>query len=168
MSNGLGAGFGGLMLYAVLLIIAGGLLVTTVVAFYWRNRTLPAPLQYVAVGLVGAVVVVAAFAIVALADEAPALAALFVVTAGLPLVLVAGRARWTGASWSTVAAVTGMAWCLPFLVGIGVLFGMILYTDISPTVTTAIVGTLTMGGAVLAGEYVGSVLYPDYASTIRS
>lgn len=107
--GGLGAAFFGLALFAVILAIAGFLAVTTMIAFYWRHRQVPASIQYVVAGLVGVVGVVAGFGIAVLVDEAMLLAVLFGIIVILPLVLVAGRARWAGAPWVTVGAIAGMA-----------------------------------------------------------
>lgn len=168
MSNGFGAAFFGLTLFAVLLAIAGLLVVTTGVTVYWRHRQVPAPVQYGVVGLMGVVVVVAGFGIVVLADEAPPLAVLVGTIVILPLVLVAGRARWSGAPWVTVGAISGMAWSLPFLVGVGLLFVLQTNTDVSTAGMTGLASIVTTGGALLIGEHIGSLLYADTSSLVRA
>lgn len=161
MSNGFGAGFGGLVILVGLVVLAGLLVATAAVALYWRQEQSSPPVDYVAVGLVAIVVAVAGFGIAALADEAPRIAVLFGATVGLPLVLVAGRARWTGAGWGSVAARSGMAWGLPFLAGVGALYVLTVATDASPEVMTGVAGAVTTGGTLLAGEYVRTVLTAD-------
>jgi hypothetical protein len=161
MSNGLGAGFGGLAILVALVVLAGLLVATTAVALYWRHGRISPAVESVAAGLVGVVVVVAAFGIAALVDEAPRIAVLFGVTVGLPLVVVAGRARWTGAGWMTVAARSGMAWSLPFVAGVGALYVLTVATEASPEVMTGVAASVTTGGALLAGEYVRPVLDAD-------
>lgn len=168
MSNGFGAAFFGLTLFAILLPIAGLLVVTTGVAIYWHHRQAPAPIQYIAVGLAGVVIVVAGFGIVVLADEATPLSVLFGTIVILPLVLVGGRARWSGAPWKTVAAIAGMAWSLPFLVGTGLLFVLQITTDVSTIWMTGLAGIITTGGALLFGEHIGSVRDADYSSLVRA
>lgn len=166
--GGLGAAFFGPALFAVVLAIAGLLVVTTMIAYYWRHRQVPALIQYIAVGLVGVVGVVAGFGIVVLVDEAILLAVLFGVIVILPLVLVAGRARWAGASWVTVGAIAGMAWSLPFLAGVGLVFVLQTNPDLSTPVITGLAGIVTTGGALLAGEYIGSILAVEYSSSLRA
>lgn len=162
MSGGFGAAFFGLASFAVLLAIAGLLVASAVVARYRRRGTVARSVRYVAIGSVGVVVTVAGFGIVVLADEATRLAVLFGAVVFLPLV-VAGRSRWAGAPWATAVAVAGMAWSLPFLVGVPLLFGLQVSTDVSTTTMTGLAGFVTTGGALLVGEYVGSA-DPDRSS----
>lgn len=168
MSNGFGAAFFGITLFAVLLAIAGLLVVTTVVVFYLRHKQVPDLIQYVAAPLTGIVVVVSGFGIVVLTDEATALAVLFAAIVVFPLVLVGARAKWSGVSWITVVAISGMAWSLPFITGVGLLFVLQTNIEISTTGMTGLAGIVTIGGALLIGEYIGSVLDTDYSSLVRA
>ena len=163
MSDGLGAGFGALLLLTVLVAVAGLLVATAAAAVLLADRraSVPAALRYAAVGLVGIVVAVAGFAVLALADEAPPAAVLFLVVVGLPLALVAGRTRLAGSSWVDVVAASGLAWSGPFLVGVGVLFVLTTQTGTSTAAITAAVGLVTTGGALLAGEYARTLVGED-------
>lgn len=161
MSDGFGAAFGAIALFAVLLAIAGLLFLTTGVALHWRGERVAAYTEHVALALVGGLVLVAGFAIVALADEAPLLAGLFAATTAVPVVLAAGRARWAGAPWPTVVARSGMAWCLPFLAGTSLLFVVATSTSASPAVATGVVGVVTTAGTLLCGAYLDDWLAAD-------
>lgn len=168
MSSGLGAGFFGLTLITVLLGLAGLLVGTTIVAFYGRHKESPTGIMYAAAGLVGVVVIVAGFGVILLADEASFLAVLLGAIVGLPLLLIAVRARWAGANGLTLAAISGMAWSLPFIVSVGLLLILQVHTDVSPTVMTGLTGIVTSGGALLIGEGLGSSLSVDYSSIVRA
>lgn len=127
MSNGLGAGFAALSLLAVL----GGLAAVSVLAaggaalFGRRTGRLPAPLRYLSVAVGGAVVAVAGFAAVGLADEAPAAAGLFAMIGLVPPLFCGGYLRrTTDGERSDVVVTTALAWGLPFLLGVVVVFGV--------------------------------------------
>lgn len=165
MGNGLGAAFFGLALFAVLLAIAALLVATTFVAVY---RGPSPPLRYVAAGSTGAAVVVAGFGIAVLADEATPLAVLVAATVLLPLVLIAERAWWAGATWVTSVAAAGMAWSLPFLAAVGLLFVLRANTDVPTAVLTAMGGIVATGGALLVGEHVRRLLYTGDSSPDRT
>jgi len=158
VSNGFGAAFFALALLAVLSGIAGLLVVTTLLVLR-RRRPVSAPIQRVTAGLVGAVVVIVGFGIALLVDEAPPLAALFGVAVVIPLVAVAVRARLSGRPWIAMAAVAGLSWSLPFLVGVGLVFALQVATDLSPVVMTGVAGVVVTGGALLVGEVVDGVLF---------
>lgn len=162
MSNGLGAGFAFLTLLGVLVVLAGVLAVTTAgaVAFHRYRSRVPTLVLALAAGLLAIVVAVAGFGLLALVDEAPLAALVFGVLVGVPLVLVAGRARLVGDGWLAVAATAGLAWWFPFLVGVGVLFGFSTSSGVSPEVATAVAGVFVSGGTLLAGEVVRRVWVP--------
>lgn len=166
MSDGFGAAFFALSLFAVLLAVAGLLVATAVVARYRRGGTVARSVRYVAVGAVAVVVAVAGFGVAVLAGDATRLSALFGTVVFVPLALVAGRARWAGATWTTSVAMAGMAWSLPFLGGVVLLFVLQVHTDVSTTAMTGVAGIVTGGGALLVGEYVGSTS-PDPSSPDR-
>lgn len=165
MSDGFGAAFFGLTLLTVTVAIAALLVMTTVLAVRRGDGQVAPPIRYVAVGLVAAVVVVVGFGVAVLADEAMSLAVLFATVVLLPLLLVAGRAQWAGASWVSSVAVAGMAWCVPFLVGVGLLFAIQVATDVSTAVMTGLAGVVANGGALLVGERIGRI--PDAADSSR-
>lgn len=162
MSNGLGAGFFAITLLAVLVGVAALLAAIAVVAvlFDWQRGRVPTFIRYLAVALLAVVVVVAGFGVLALVDEAPPAAALFAVVVGLPLVLVAGRARQAGAAWLVVGATAALAWSFPFLAGVGVLFAVSVIAGASAAVATVLAGIAVSGGAMLAGEFLRGLLAP--------
>lgn len=126
MSNGLGAAFGGLLLIAMLAGLATLLALTLggVVVVQRRTGTVPRWLRYLPVVLLAGVVAVAGFGVLALYDEAATLAAVFVAIVFVPLggVGVALHRR-PDLSRLDVLATAGLAWSLPFLLGLGVTFG---------------------------------------------
>lgn len=127
MTDGFGAGFGALMLLALLVGLAALLSVTAAGALLSERRSddVHDVFPYTAVGLVSVVVVVGGFGVLALSDEAPAAAALFVALVFVPLAGAAGvLQRDTALSWDDLAAVAGMAWGLPYVAGAAVLFGL--------------------------------------------
>lgn len=126
MTNGLGAGFFGVTVLAVIAGLAGlaVLLAGASYAFVLRRNRVPRPLQYMAVGVLVAVVAIAGFAVAVLYDEAMMLAGLFLLLVFIPL-LAGGvvLARTTGVSRLNVAVATPLAWGLPFFVGVAIVFG---------------------------------------------
>lgn len=127
MSDGLGAGFGGLLLLTILLALAAllALSLAAVYLFQRRTDTVPSLLEYVSIAFLTGVVFVAGFAMLALYDEAPLLAALFTAVAAIPLLVVGVfLSRTTGLSGIDLLATTGWAWSVPFLVGVVVVFGV--------------------------------------------
>lgn len=162
MSNGLGAGFAGLTLLAVLLglttllaVFLGG-----IVAVRRRNRAVPSVLKYASAGVVLVAIAVAGFAVVALYDEAAALAGLFLVIGLLPLAIVGGYLqRRTEVTPAELLATIGLAWCLPFILGVFVIFGITagigselgLATTTAQQESLAQLATLLGGGIVVAG-----------------
>jgi hypothetical protein len=81
----------------------------------------------VSMPILSGVVVVAGFAVVALHDEAPLLAALFTAIAIIPLLVVGiYLSLTTELSIIDLLASTGLAWSVPFLLGVIVVFGLTL------------------------------------------
>lgn len=156
MSTGFGAAFLGITLFGILLVFASLLLVAAGVTATVPTGRMATLVTYVALVLVVFAGILAVFGILVLADEAPRLAVLLGVVVLVPLVLVAVRVRWAGGSWLEVGATAGMAWSLPFLVAIWLLFVLQTATDVSTLWMTIIAGIATMGGAVLSGGYVGA------------
>lgn len=126
MSNGLGAGFGGLMLLAVLSVLAIllSLSVVGVVGFKRRTGSVPQFLRYLSVVLLSGVILVAGFAVAALYDEAITLAVVFVALVFVPLGAVGiYLQQTTDSSLLDTLAIAGIAWSTPFLIGVIVTFG---------------------------------------------
>lgn len=127
MSNGLGAAFGGLVLLAVLSGMAALLSLSLAVTIAARRRTegLPGNLRNLSIAVVLGVVLIAGFGLVALFDEAPTLAAVFLASALIPLGVV-GVYLHQIAEFSRIdgVAMTGLAWSFPFLLGVAVTFGI--------------------------------------------
>jgi hypothetical protein len=126
MSNGLGSGFFGLTLLAVLvgLALVGVLATGVAYATHRRGSPMPAPLRYLFPAVGAGVLGVTGFAVLVMFDEAPALAGLFTLVAFAPFVIVGGYlARTTDLGRVKVFTLTTMAWGLPFLLGVFVAFG---------------------------------------------
>lgn len=127
MSNGLGAGFFAITLLAVLAGLALLVVLSTGVSWVWYRRAgrVPAPLRYLLVAVGVGVLGVAGFGVLVLFDEAPAVAGLFALLVVVPLLVAGGYLeRTTGLGRLDVAATTVMAWGLPFLLGVVVVFGV--------------------------------------------
>lgn len=173
MSNGLGAGFGALTLLAALaglsLLVALGAGVSYVL--YRRTGRVPRPLRLplVAVGVV--VVGVAGFGVLALHDEAPPVAGLFVATVLAPFLVVGGYLlRTTESPLVDVAATTVLAWGLLFLPGVAVVIGVTVgASDVFglaaaesqrlgvPWVASTIGGGTVVLGMLLVGSHLGDI-----------
>lgn len=92
---------------------------------HWRTGAVPPLLRYVSAALLCGVIVVAGFGVVALSDEAPPLAVLFVAIVLLPVAAVSGYLRLTTElPHVDTLATAGVAWSLPFVVGVVVTFGL--------------------------------------------
>lgn len=170
MSNGLGAGFAGLTLMAVLLGLAAILTLSLVGVFLFqrRNGSVPNLLKYLSVSVLLGVVLVAGFAVAALYDEAARLTAVFFVVVWMPLIAVAFYLnRSTELHWLDTVAVTGLAWSLPFIVGVFVVFGLTIgvsqvlgWTSVQSqqmgltTIATIVGGIVVMAGAIFLGKRV--------------
>lgn len=174
MSNGLGAGFAGLTLLAVLLGLAGLLASCLAGVFVSRRRTgsVPGRLRSVSAALLGGVIVVAGFGVVALYDEALPLAVLFAVIVLLPLAAVGGYLRrTTDLTPIDILATAGVAWSLPFVVGVGVTFGLTTglgsALEVPPAgarrralvwIGTTVGGLVVGAGSMLVGRSVSTTL----------
>ncbi len=127
MSNGLGVGFAALTSLAVLVGLALLAVLVTGGAYLVSRRTghtLNA-FRYLLLAIGVVVLGVSGFSVLALSDEAPALAGLFLLCTVLPgLVSAAYLASATTLSLLDIVATTTMAWGLLFLFGIGVVFGV--------------------------------------------
>jgi hypothetical protein len=167
MSNGLGAGFGALVLFAALsgLALLSTLATAASYAGHRQARRLPSSVRYLFVLLGVAAVAVAGFGVLTLFDEAPSAAGLFLLLGFLPL-LGAGVAlhRRTELAPVTLAATTTMAWGPPFLVGVCAAFGtmavLIALLDVPaaaasetglPWIAAAVGGVVVVVGTVLLG-----------------
>lgn len=127
MSEGLGAGFAGLTLLSVLLGLAALLALCLFAVFVSRRLTDPVPrsITVLSVAVLGVVIAVAGFGVVALSDEAPRLAVLFGAIVLLPLTAVVASVHLTTDLPPTdTLATAGLAWSLPFVVGVVVTFGL--------------------------------------------
>lgn len=127
MTNGLGAAFGGLMLLALLSGLAGLLGLCLAGAFVSKRRTgtVPRLLRQLSVAAVLGVILVAGFAVVALSDEAATLAAVFFAIVLVPLGAIGIYLhRVTELTRLDTVATVGLAWSIPFLIGLAVTFGV--------------------------------------------
>lgn len=88
MSNGLGAGFGALLLLAVLLGLAAllALVLLGVFVFQSRHRQFPRVLRFLSVAFLAGVIGTAGFGVVALYDEGAVAAGLFLAIVFLPVI----------------------------------------------------------------------------------
>lgn len=175
MSNGLGAGFGGLMLLAVLSGMAGllGLSLAGVVVSRRRTGTFPRILRYLSAAVLFGVILVAGFAVLALYDETATLAAVFLAIVLVPLGAVGIYLhRMTELSRLDILATAGLAWSIPFLIGLAVTFGgLIVVTnvfDLAPAesqqlglhwIVTAVGAVVVVLGSLLLGKQVSRSLY---------
>lgn len=126
MSNGLGAGFGGLMLLAVLSALAVLLSLSVMGVFVFKRRmgTVPQALRYLSVVFLVAVILVTGFAVAALYDEAATLAVVFFAIVFVPLGVVGIYLHQTTDSpLLDTLATAGLAWSIPFLIGVIATFG---------------------------------------------
>lgn len=154
MANGFGAAFGGLLLLAVVAGLAGllALSVAGAVLSSSRGGSVPRGLRYLAAALVVGVVLVAGFAVAALVDEAPPVAAVFVATVFVPLGAVGGYLHRTcDVSGVDTVAATGLAWGGPFLIGVAVTFGV-------PTLISRVFNLSTGEFRQLGLQWLGTVL----------
>lgn len=126
MSNGLGAGFGALVLLVLLcgLALLSALATAGTYAWYRQAGRFPSWLRSLFVLIGVAAVVVTGVGVIALFDEAPTAAGLFLLLGFLPL-LGAGVAlgRLTGSTRLDLIVTTAMAWGASFLLGVIVAFG---------------------------------------------
>lgn len=174
VSNGLGAGFAGLTLLAVLLGLATllALVLAGVVLIRRRSGAIPRLLTYVSGGLGLGVLLVAGFGVLALYDEAPPLAALFVAVVVLPLAAVGiFLRRTTELTPLDSLATAGWAWSLPFVVGVVITVGLPVAVrsgfDLAPVesqrlglvwIATTVGGLVVVVGSLVLGKLTGTLL----------
>ena len=161
MSNGLGAGFGGLMLVAVLLLLATIQTVLLIGVYVTRRRrgSVPLVLRSATVIVLAGVILVGGFAVLALYDEAWRLAVLVLAIVFIPLAAVAVYLyRVTDLELGDGAVVVGLAWSAPFIVGVGGIFSFIIGSSEFGLATTSLeqqgvawIATVVGGGVILAG-----------------
>lgn len=122
MSNGFGAGFATLGLLLGLAGLAGLLGLTAAAGLVLDRRTgrIPGAVRYLAVGLLAAVLVVAGFGVLALADESAFGAGLLLVLVFVPLAGAVGRGWRADRGWLNTLVAASLAWSLPYLLGLGV------------------------------------------------
>ena len=128
----------------------------------------------VSMPILSGVVVVAGFAVVALHDEPPLLAALFTAIAIIPLLVVGiYLSLTTELSIIDLLASTGLAWSVPFLLGVIVVFGLTLgvsqvfrWTSVqSQQRGLAQIATVSGGLVVLVGSvFLGKTVSPTIVS----
>lgn len=171
MSNGLGAGFFGLTLLALLLGLAAVLTLALVgaVGIRRRNGTVPQHLKYVSITVLGGALLVAGFGVLAMYDEAVLLVALLLVIVFLPLAVVGIYLyQMTELTRLDALATTGLAWSLPFVLGVGVTFGITVgissMFSLAPAESRRLgvvwIAILVGGGVIV----IGSVLLGRYLS----
>ena len=167
MSDGLGAAFAAITLFAVLLGLAVLLALVGVVAVVTRRRRdrVPAAVRYAAAVLLVPVGVVPGLAAVALLDEAPAFVPLFLVLVHVPLALAAARARVADAAWLDAAATAALAWAVPFGLATGLTLLASATRLLVPASTTLLAGAVAVVGTLLAGEAVAPVLQAEDTPT---
>lgn len=158
MSNGLGAGFFGLTMLAVLLGLAGVLALTgaaTLAVERWADLW-PAPLRYMPVVLLAAVAAVAGFCVLALYDEAAVLAWLFAALVVAPL--GAGGAylrRSTSLGWPDALSVTALGWSPSYVAGVVATFGLVTAVQQALQLTS---GEVEQMGVAWAAAAAGGLL----------
>ena len=174
MSNGLGAGFFGVTLLAVLLGLAAVLTLALVGVVGFRRRTgsVPNLLKYVSIAVLGGVLLVAGFGVLAMYDEAVLLAVLFLAIVFVPLAAVGIYLHYmTELTWLDALVTTGLAWSLPFVIGVGVTFGLTIgvssVLDLAPTesqrlgvvwIAMIVGGAVVVLGSVLLGKHLSQSL----------
>lgn len=161
MTAGFGAGFVAITIGATLLAIASVLAVLLVATHILdAGHDLQRIFQYIAVALLGAVLAITAFTIVAFIDEAPAVATLFAVVVAIPVFAVGIRTRFHHHTWRTTAATAALAWSVPFLVGVAVFLFVVSATDLPPAITTGVLATVVTAGTLIVGTYLTNRVPP--------
>jgi hypothetical protein len=145
-----------------------------VVGFRRRIGTVPQLLKYVSIAVLGGVLVVAGFGVLAMYDEAVLLAVLFLVIVFVPLTVVGIYLHQTIELTRVDVLVTaGLAWSLPFVIGVGVTFGLTIGVsstfDLAPAesqrlgmvwIAMLVGGAVIVIGSVFLGKYL-SQLFPS-------
>lgn len=163
------------MLLAVLSGMAGllGLSLAGVVVSRRRTGTVPSSLRYLPGAVVVGVILVAGFAVAALFDEVATLAAVFFATVLVPLGVVGIYLhRVTELPRRDTVATAGLAWSIPFLIGLAVTFGapnvINRVFDLAPAesqqlglywMSTALGAIVVVLGALRLGKHVSKSLF---------
>lgn len=172
MGDGFGAGFLTLTIVGLLAVLAVLLGLTAAAAVALRRRTgsVPTVVPAVADALLVGVVVPAGFGVLALADEAPVGAGLFVAVVFVPLVAVVIRHRESPGGWLGHLAIAGLAWSVPYLLGAAVFVGLNVLVprtfDLAPAESHAV--GVGWNAAVAAGVVasVGAVMVSDRLAAV--
>lgn len=176
MTNGLGTGFFALAVLAVLLGLAALLALSLAGTVLVRRRsgTVRTLLTYFSVVVLVVALAVAGFGVVVLYDEAAVPAALFLVLVFLPVAAVGRHLhRETDLPRADAVATIGLAWSLPFVAGLIVVFGVTIGAgavfDLAPVesrrlgvpwIATGLGGAVAVVGSVVLGARLGRVLPP--------
>lgn len=137
-----------------------------------RTGAFPRILRYLLVAVVVGVILVAGFAVVALYDEAVTLATVFFGSVFVPLGAVSIYLhRLAELSRLDTLVTAGIAWSIPFLIGLAVTFGgLVVVTDLLdlapaesqqlglPWIATAVGAVVVVLGTLLLGKQVNRVL----------
>lgn len=176
MTDGLGSGFFALTLLVLLGVgaVLLGLTAAGALALDRRRGRVPVAVRFLAMVLLAAVVVVAGFGVLVLADEAVVAAALVVAIAFAPVVAVVVRQRRAGRQpWLAVLATAGLAWGPSYLLGVVVAFGLDIalreLLDLAPAepLSMAVAWVAAAGGGVVAAG-VAAVVGARLASVLRT
>ncbi|MFC7138418.1 hypothetical protein ACFQMA_01025 [Halosimplex aquaticum] len=127
MSNGFGAAFGGMMLLAVLsgMALLLGISLAGIFVLQRRTGSIPRFLRYLSFAVVVGVILIAGFSVAALFDEATMLATVFLAIVFVPLgVVTLYLHRENDLSRIDIVVTTGVAWSIPFLIGVPVTIGV--------------------------------------------
>lgn len=168
------------MLLAVLAGLAALLTLSLAGVFVFQRRTeaVPRVLRYLSVALLAGVMLVAGFAVLALYDEAAPLAVVFVAIVFVPLGAVGMYLHRTTELLRLDTLVTaGLAWSIPFLIGLTVTFGglnvITSVFDLAPAeskqlglhwIATAVGAVVAVLGTLWLGKHVSTSV--DLATTL--
>lgn len=127
MASGFGAAFGGMMLLAVVtgMALFLSLSLLGILLSRRRGRGVPRILRYLSIVVVIGVILTGSFSVIALVDEAAPLATVFLAIVFVPLGAVGLYLRLvTNLPRLDTVLTMGVAWGLPFLVGLPLTFGL--------------------------------------------
>jgi len=167
MTNGLGTGF---FAFAVLAVLAALAVVVAVAGGVGllvgdaRGRVDPL-FRAVAVAVLAVALAVAAFGVAATLDESPPIAALLAGLTAAPVAVAAARARGVAApaGWTGVAAAAALAWPLPFLAALVVLWALTVATGLPAAATGVVAVAVAAGGAAVATDRAAALVAPATA-----
>lgn len=157
-----GAAFELLILFGYLYVVVALLAAGTIVALgltRLRGRV-PTPLYYLQLTvLVGALLIAGFTLLVAYTSDILEIVGFLLLVVYLPVTLGAVRVRRVTDDSIEVIAASAMAWCVPFLVGLGGFF-VLADPDSSPLlVLGGVVGVLVVVGTVLAADQLAARLF---------